>query len=163
MKRRSLMALLALSFTLVILVAGCAASDTTAMASDVGSSEAAASEPGHSQPEAALPTMMNDEGRVEIRVTPVRVDQTGQDLAFAVEMDTHSVDLGFDLSELAWLRSDQRGEVGALSWTGGRGGHHVSGVLQFPAMEIARAEWIELSIRSVADVPERVFHWDLAG
>jgi len=34
-------------------------------------------------------------------------------------------------------------------------------VLYFAPIDLKGVRWIEIVIRGVADVPERVFHWDL--
>ena len=81
-------------------------------------------------------------------------------------MDTHAVDLdGFDLKQLAVLRVDGR-EIQPAGWDAPKGGHHRSGTLSFPAtgsdgrpLITADTRSIELLIRDVAGVPERVFVW----
>lgn len=88
---------------------------------------------------------------------------------FEVAMDTHSVDLdGYDLKNLAVLRTDGGAEVRPSAWDAPKGGHHRDGTLTFPEMTpggsrvIGRdTRRIELIIRDVADVPERSFEWKL--
>ena len=86
---------------------------------------------------------------------------------FAVVMDTHAVDLdGYDLTQRAVLRIDGGREVQPASWDAPKGGHHRSGTLTFPAtaadgrpLIAPGARTVELVIRDVASVPERVFRW----
>lgn len=88
---------------------------------------------------------------------------------FAVEMDTHVVNLdGYDLRQLASLRTDQGQEIKPASWNGPSGGHHRSGTLTFPAtlgngtsLIGPNTRSITLVIRNVGDVPERMFRWTL--
>lgn len=79
-------------------------------------------------------------------------------LEFEVTFNTHAVDLNYDFAALAVLRSDAGEEVAALKWDGPIGGHHVFGVLAFPALK-ARGQTITLIMRGIADVPERAFEW----
>jgi hypothetical protein len=85
---------------------------------------------------------------------------------FSIAMDTHSVDLDdIDLSVLAVLRVDGV-EVTATSWDAPKGGHHREGMLMFPDTRAdgtpligAGTSTIDLVVRDVAGVPERVFQW----
>lgn len=87
---------------------------------------------------------------------------------FTVVLDTHSVDLdGFDLRQLAVLRTDAGREARPTAWDAPAGGHHRSGTLSFPATAAdgspllgPETRRIELVIRDVA-VPERTFTWEL--
>jgi len=86
---------------------------------------------------------------------------------FSVEMDTHAVDLdGYDLRQLAVLRLDQGQEIASSSWNALAGGHHRTGTLGFPATHPdgtpvigPKTQRIELVIRNVSGVPERIFQW----
>ena len=87
-------------------------------------------------------------------------------LRFQVDMNTHSVNLdGYDLGQLALLR-DNRGRVLApTSWDSPKGGHHRSSVLIFSSQEQSfvteDTNWVELVIRDVAGVGERIFRWEI--
>jgi hypothetical protein len=98
-------------------------------------------------------------GQVEVEVTPRTL---GDDVwEFAVAFNTHSVDLSFDVAEIGLLRCDQGQEYRPLAWEGsGPGGHHRSGVLKFAALDHPTSS-VEVVLRDVARVPERVFHWDV--
>lgn len=106
------------------------------------------------------------QGAVSVDVIPMNLDTSGDTLDFEVAMNTHSVDLSMDLVTLATLESDTGLSVTPANWNGPRGGHHVTGILSFPASmdgEPLRegARRLTLTIRDV-DVPERVFVWELA-
>lgn len=80
-------------------------------------------------------------------------------------MDTHSVDLSMDLAELATLTTDNGRTVSATLWDAVPGGHHVSGVLTFPAVVegttvLEGASQLTLTITNV-DAPSRTFVWSL--
>lgn len=82
---------------------------------------------------------------------------------FAVAMGTHAVDLdGYDLRQLAVLRTDKGQELQPASWNAPTGGHHRSGMLIFPATFAdgtavigTNTRSIELIIRNVAGIAER--------
>jgi hypothetical protein len=82
-------------------------------------------------------------------------------------MNTHAVDLdGYDLKQLAVLRIDGGQEIQPSNWEAPKGGHHRSGTLTFPTADTdgrpliaSSTRTIELVIRDVAGVPERVFTW----
>ena len=106
----------------------------------------------------------NEGGQVTIAATWQRSDtQT----LFKVAMNTHAIDLdGYDLKQLAVLRIDGGQEIQPTSWEAPKGGHHRSGTLTFPAVDAngralfaSSTRTIELVIRNVAGVPERVFTW----
>lgn len=84
---------------------------------------------------------------------------------FDLKLDTHSVDLAaLDLRD-AILRNDRGETLRADPWSAPKGGHHRSGALTFAGDAgtfLRAARWIELVIRDVGGVPERVLHWDIA-
>lgn len=96
---------------------------------------------------------------VGVEIVPLNLYDTAADrLEFEVAFTTHSVELNYDFAALATLRSDAGEEVAASQWDGPRGGHHVFGILAFPALK-TRGETITLVLRDIADVPERTFVW----
>ena len=111
----------------------------------------------------------NEAGNVGIVVTWENPSGEGSaSLRFIVAMNTHSVDLdGYDLSKLAVLRNDQGVEASPDGWDAPKGGHHRSGVLSFSnnigGKPIIGTETrtIELIIRDVAGVRERIFRWEV--
>jgi hypothetical protein len=86
---------------------------------------------------------------------------------FEIVMDTHAVDLdSYDLTQLAVLRVDGTREVRPASWDAPKGGHHRKGTLAFPttaadgrALVGPGTRTVELIVRDVAGVPERIFRW----
>lgn len=129
----------------------------------------AVQQPSASAAEAAAPplteTLVDEQGAVSVAVTPLNVDQGGATLDFEVAMNTHSVDLSMDLAGLATLATDAGQTVAAIAWDAPQGGHHVSGVLSFPAGAegkdlLAGATQLTLSLRDV-DAAERTFTWNL--
>ncbi len=108
-------------------------------------------------------TQTNEGGQVTVKATWKGVS-TGP--VFDIVMDTHAVDLdGFDLKQLAMLRVDGR-EIQPAGWDAPKGGHHRSGTLSFSAtgsdgrrLLTADTRSIELIIRDIAGVPDRVFLW----
>lgn len=121
-------------------------------------------------PEAATnhEALVDEQGAVSVAVTPLNLEEVdAETLAFEVVMDTHSVDLSMDLASLTTLKLDNGNEVTATLWDAQPGGHHVSGVLLFPAFVgssalLEGASQLSLTIREV-DAPERVFTWQLGG
>jgi len=114
-------------------------------------------------------TQRNSGGSVTVDAT-WQNPTAGGPLLFTLTMDTHSVDLdGYDLSKLAVLRNDQGQEVMAQSWDAPPGGHHRSGTLSFPLSDNAAkrvlsptTKSLELVIRDVAGVKERVLTWEVS-
>lgn len=86
-------------------------------------------------------------------------------LTFAVAMNTHSVDLDlYDLRELTVLRDDTGREYPPASWDSAPGGHHRQGTLIFSIPDSliqGETKYLELFIRDVAGVNERVLKWEL--
>lgn len=86
-------------------------------------------------------------------------------LVFSVAMDTHSVSLDqYDLGKLTILRDDTANEYRPISWKSAPGGHHRSGTLTFPlpdSLSQGRIKYVEIVIRDVAGIKERVLRWEL--
>jgi len=109
-------------------------------------------------------TQTNEGGQVTVKAT---WNGASAGPVFDVALDTHAVDLdGFDLAQLAVLRADGGREVRPTGWDAPKGGHHRSGRLTFPTTTAdgttlisAGTRTVELVIRGVAGVPERVFVW----
>ncbi len=121
---------------------------------------AQSSQPSAKSSGGKLPTKSSDGGSVTVDVTPTALE-VGKPLAFDIAMNTHSVDLGDDLTKIAILRDDAGKEYKPTAWDGpDGGGHHRSGTLNFAAFS-TKPKYVELVIRGLAKVPERVFRWDL--
>lgn len=105
------------------------------------------------------------QGAVAVEVTPLNFAASAETLDFDVKMNTHSVDLDMDFAALSTLTTSSGLAVKAIAWDGGRGGHHVSGKLSFPAIVdgarlISQSKSLVLTIRDV-DAPERTFKWEI--
>lgn len=101
---------------------------------------------------------------VTVEVTPVNLFDGGDMLEFRIVLDTHAVELDYDLSKIAVLRDDKGNEFRPATWKGPTGGHHVSGVLSFPERQKitdSGAKYLELQISGVGGVPTRQFRWTL--
>jgi hypothetical protein len=86
---------------------------------------------------------------------------------FSVGMDTHSGSLdGYNLAQLAVMRTSSGQEVAPVSWAAPSGGHHRKGTLTFPStgpdgkplMEAGSGP-VTVIIKGVAGVGERSFTW----
>jgi len=147
------------AFTALILAACSGAAQTPASAPSKATSAAQPSTAKASS--AAFETKSNEGGSVTVKVTPLALSDL-QPLAFDVVLDTHSVDLSDDMTKVAILRDDQGNELKPTGWEGaGPGGHHREGKLKFGALT-SRPKYVELVIKGIAQVPERVFRWDLS-
>lgn len=108
---------------------------------------------------------IDKQGPVEISVVYLNPLEQGRDSepSFEVRMNTHSVDLeAYDMEKLCFLRIDGGQETEALGWlNSGGGGHHISGILKFARPIPSDTKSLQLIIRQVGGVPERVFEWKL--
>lgn len=158
------------------LVAACAAQPATPVIEPTQPVTTASSttEPGAAATNAAQePDSSSDaglarsdaQGAVEFVVKPLNLGAAGATLDFDVSMNTHSVDLGWDLAAQSLLTTNTGLEVMGQSWPVGSG-HHYEGTLSFPVLTADGAPLLEgaatltLTIRDT-DVPERVFTWEL--
>ncbi len=110
-------------------------------------------------------TRSDEQGAVEFDVTPLNLDKPGDILIFDVSINTHSVDLSMDLTQLAVLSTNDGKTLQAIQWEAPKGGHHVEGKLSFPAILdgkdiLAGASEITVTITNV-DAPSRIFTWQL--
>ena len=84
--------------------------------------------------------------------------------AIEVVLDTHSVDLdALDLTD-AVLRNDRGESLTARPWAAPKGGHHREGALAFDGDAeafLAGANWLELVLLGVGDLPERTLRWEV--
>jgi hypothetical protein len=108
-------------------------------------------------------TKVDSQGAVEVVVKPLNLEFPGETIEFEIALDTHSVDLSMDLADIAILRTDMGLEVKAVVWDAPRGGHHVGGILSFPASingDYVLEEAVEFQlVISGLDAPERIFVW----
>lgn len=109
---------------------------------------------------ANLPARTDGRNMVTVQVQPEDI-VPGQPLRFKISLNTHVVELNYDLAAISTLTDGQGRTLKPTAWEGaGPGGHHRSGTLVFPALGPDAAS-LRLVIKGVADVPERVFEWSL--
>ncbi len=158
------MILFASSFALLaMLLAACGGAPKPALApaptkppSAASNAQSATSKSGG----AAFETESNEGGSVSVAVKPTALE-VGKPIVFDIAMNTHSVDLSDDMTQITILRDDTGKEYKPTAWDGpGGGGHHRSGTLTFAALS-AKPKFVELVIKGLAGVSERVFKWDL--
>ncbi len=106
----------------------------------------------------------DSQASIEFVVTPLNLSQAGTTLDFEVAMNNHMVNESWDLAAQSTLTTDTGREVKGKSWPVS-GGHHVDGMLKFPAQTadgtplLAGAKRLTLTIQN-AGAPERVCVWD---
>ncbi len=111
-------------------------------------------------PASEFETQSNSGGSVTVDVKPTAL-VPGAPVAFDIAMNTHSVELDDDMVKISILRDDAGNAYRSTGWEGdGGGGHHRSGTLAFPAPS-GRPKYVELVIKGLADIPERVFKWNV--
>ncbi len=151
MNRRRMVPLV--SFALAGLLAACGGRTTAPAVSQAT--------PGSSIPGPSAATQRSEGGQVTVEATWAG---PAAGATFELKLDTHSVDLdALDLSS-ALLRNDRGEALAAEPWSAPKGGHHREGTLAFggdPGRFLAGAQWIELVLRGVGDVPERTLRWEV--
>lgn len=81
---------------------------------------------------------------------------------FSVKLDTHSVELDqYRLEENTVLRDDAGGEYMAEAASSSGSGHHREAALVFKDAKVSGAKYVELVVKGLAGVEERVFRFDL--
>lgn len=135
-----------------------------AVAGLIAACSAASAQPESGQAQtttSTFATQSNDEKAVTVEITPLNLPDGGASLDFTVAFDTHSVELNFDPAAISVLRDSLGREYPAIAWEeSASSGHHKSGTLRFEAPDQA-ADFVEVVVRDVAGVPERVFRWNL--
>ena len=151
---------------LIGLVVLAACSGTQTPAASQPTTDVPTAQPGANTTQPEGPTREDSQGAVTVRVTPLNLNTASVTLDFAVVLDTHSVDLSMDLTQLAVLRADTDVMVSASAWPLGSG-HHYAATLSFPtetadgASLLDGATTLTLIIKDVG-APERVFEWALS-
>lgn len=110
-------------------------------------------------------TQSAEEASVTVEVTALTLQDTqAATLDFEISLSTHAVELAYDLTQIVVLRDGQGNEYRPTSWEGPTGGHHVEGILRFADRATilqAGVTGLELDLRGIADVPSRLFRWDV--
>ena len=108
----------------------------------------------------AFDVQTNDESAVRLDVKPFAL-VAGKPAVFEIRLNTHSVNLSYDMVEVCSLQDSEGRIYKAVEWKGSPlGGHHRRGTLEFPKLEGA-PQSVKLVIRGVAGVPERSFEWKI--
>jgi hypothetical protein len=143
--------------SLGLLLAACGSPTASLPAPATSSASAAAA---NTAPAGDSLTQTNDEASVIVEVTPLNLsDKSAATLDFKIVLNTHSVDLAYDLTTIATLGSDAGEQVQPTTWDGPTGGgHHREGTLSFPQLK-NRGQVLTLTLRGIAAVPERTFTW----
>lgn len=110
-------------------------------------------------------TRIDQQGTVIVNALPLNLNTPSDQLDFQVVLDTHSVELSMDLATMSTLTTDTGITVQATLWDAERGGHHVQGILIFPASVDGKsvlegASTLTLTITDL-DAPSRIFEWQL--
>ena len=100
----------------------------------------------------------DEKGSVVVEATPL-ILSVNDNVSFTIAFTTHSGDLNYDVEAIAKLTDDNGNTYKPISWTGGKGGHHITGTLTFPKLS-QDASSVTLTIPGV-DNQDRVFKWDL--
>jgi hypothetical protein len=144
-----------------MLLVGYTAMRPVSKASSSAPTGSAAGQPASSLPWDLSPRT-NSGGGITISVQPLAPSADGKTWEFSVALNTHSVALDYDLTQDVILRDDRGEQFQPLAWDGSpAGGHHRNGILRFNAIQPA-GTYLEMVIRGVAGVPERVFRWGAA-
>lgn len=97
---------------------------------------------------------------VKVKVT-YRNPGKGSAPVFEVALDTHSADLDqYKLEEVAVLRDDSGKEFKAAQVSAAGSGHHREALLEFKDADLSSIKYIELVVKGVAGVDERVFRFE---
>ncbi len=91
------------------------------------------------------------------------IAQLDRYVAFKVVLDTHSGDLTkLDLTKVSVLRDDKGKENQPAAWENvSNDSHHREGILKFPKGAEQGSKTVELVVKDVGGVKERVLKWEL--
>lgn len=102
--------------------------------------------------ETSFQTSTSNENNVEFQVTPLSPSE------FQIAINTHSVELDFDLTQISTVYDDAGNTYKPLKWEGSEpSGHHRNGILKFSSID-KNAKSIKLVI---IDSTKREFSWNL--
>ena len=107
-----------------------------------------------------LESKADDRNSINIKVSAdnFRFDKP---LEFSISFNTHVGDMGFDVSQIAYLVDSNGNSYKPLRWEGDPpGGHHRSGKLIFAPLR-GDTDGLKLVMQDVYDIDERVFQWNI--
>ncbi len=106
---------------------------------------------------------VDKQGPVKITATyqnPLEKDL--KNIVFDLKLDTHSVNLDqYKLDKLSFVTINSGALQPALSWKPTGSSHHYTGTLEFAGPAPSDIKSLQLVIRGVGDVEERVLEWQL--
>lgn len=106
----------------------------------------------------SLTSQTKQMGVVSVEITPIKLE-LGQDMAFEMALNNHSIDLSYDFMGLVTAKDDKGNIYKPVNWTGNSGGHHVRGEMQFQALN-ENAKEIGLTVKGVDD-QEATYEWSI--
>ncbi|MBI2184036.1 MAG: hypothetical protein HYU39_03650 [Thaumarchaeota archaeon] len=107
-----------------------------------------------------LDSKASEENGLAVAVEPI-LFSFERELTFKIGLNTHSGDLNFDLTKLAYLQDSNGIVYTPVQWKGSSpGGHHREGELVFPPMS-GKPVSMKLVLKGLYGVPSRVFEWRL--
>ena len=106
---------------------------------------------------------INKEGPVTITATYQNPLQEGlSEITFNLQLDTHSVNLDqYQLNKLSFIKVNNGELQPALSWQPKGASHHYKGTLEFAGPAPDGMKSLQLIVRGVGGVEERIFDWQL--
>jgi hypothetical protein len=101
-------------------------------------------------------------GGVTVSVTPLNLAERGPTtIDFQIVVDTHAGALPSNISAIAKLVGEKGAETPPFAWSGGSGGHHLSGRLSFPAAGSEEKGVLTLVLKSVDGRNDMRFEWNV--
>ncbi len=111
--------------------------------------------------EAKASTQEAEAAGVKVKAT-YKNPAESKDPVFDVALDTHTVDLDqYKFAKIAHLRDDAGKEYHPDMVSSSGSGHHREATLKFKDADISGAKFVELVVKGVAGVDERVFRFEV--
>ncbi len=100
----------------------------------------------------------DEKGSVVVEAKPVLL-KPNNNASFTLTFTTHEGDLNYDIMAITKLVDNKSNVYKPISWTGEKGGHHISGTLTLSKLS-KDASFVILTIPGI-DNQDRIFKWDL--
>lgn len=97
-------------------------------------------------------------GRVEIKAMPKEL-KPGREMVFAISLNNHQINLSYDFTKIAAIVDNNGNVYRPVKWTGGEGGHHISGDLVFGKLS-DKARQVGLNLAGI-DGQKVMLDWEL--